>query len=341
MQSCSLRNGYARNEAVKRGGVVLMLAATLAAGGVHAAEQVERADDAARPAKESAKESKTELDSKLQEAQKRLQRAASEVAALSAEIAGQVMEGVAKSFADMPRRTVIGVQLQPGADAGGARVQDVSPGGPAEQAGIRAGDVIVAVNGKDVKGQAAARDVVRLLRDVAPDSKVKVRVMRDGKPKDFDVIARPFDPHTFAYQTDAPPGFNPIPYIDPAPFAGRYGPFNYTYGFHDELEGMELTALTPQLGHYFGTDKGVLVLRAPQNDAFKLQDGDVILTIDGRTPTSGSHITRILRSYQPGEKLTLRVMRDRKPVDLEVTLPDSSRNRRTRATRVDVDAQPL
>jgi len=48
----------------------------------------------------------------------------------------------------------------------------------------------------------------------------------------------------------------------------------------------------------------------------------VILSIDGRKPTSGSHATRILRSYQPGEKIALRVMRQKKPLDLNVTLPE-------------------
>ena len=83
---------------------------------------------------------------------------------------------------------------------------------------------------------------------------------------------------------------------------------------------------------YFGTDKGVLVVRAPENDVFKLQDGDVILSDRRARADNGSHVTRILRSYQPGEKLTMRVMRDRKPLDIEVTLPES-RSRRTRAAQ--------
>jgi len=85
---------------------------------------------------------------------------------------------------------------------------------------------------------------------------------------------------------------------------------------------MELATLTPRLGSYFGTDKGVLVVRAPPEGALQLQDGDVILAIDGRVPTSGSHATRILGSYQPGEKVTLRILRQHKPLQLEATLPE-------------------
>jgi S1-C subfamily serine protease len=56
------------------------------------------------------------------------------------------------------------------------------------------------------------------------------------------------------------------------------------------------------------------------------------VSIDGREPTSGSHITRILSSYQPGEQLTLRVMRDRKAQDIVVTIPERTRQGRVRTT---------
>jgi hypothetical protein len=90
---------------------------------------------------------------------------------------------------------------------------------------------------------------------------------------------------------------------------------------------MELATLTPQLGRYFGSDKGVLVVRAPVDGALKLEDGDVILAIDGREPLNGSHATRILASYQPGEKLTLRIMRLHKTLDVETTLPEKGGHR--------------
>ena len=76
---------------------------------------------------------------------------------------------------------------------------------------------------------------------------------------------------------------------------------------------------------YFGTDKGVLVVRAPTGGAPKLEDGDVILAIDGRQPTSGSHATRILGSYQPGEKITLRILRRHKTLEIEATLRAGTR----------------
>jgi PDZ domain len=64
------------------------------------------------------------------------------------------------------------------------------------------------------------------------------------------------------------------------------------------------------------------VVQAPENDAFKLEDGDVLQAIDGRKPEDGGHALRILRSYKSGEKLNLTVLRQRKPVTLAVTMPE-------------------
>jgi hypothetical protein len=89
------------------------------------------------------------------------------------------------------------------------------------------------------------------------------------------------------------------------------------------FEGMELADLSPALGQYFGTTQGVLVIRVPHDGEFlKLQDGDVILSLDGRVPENGSHAARILRSYQPGEKIRLKVMRQKKTLELDATLPE-------------------
>src|SRR5690606_24432797 len=87
------------------------------------------------------------------------------------------------------------------------------------------------------------------------------------------------------------------------------------------LDGMEFATVSSRLGRYFGVVSGVLVVRAGNGAPFELQDGDVIMTIDGRAPTTAQHAGRILRSYQPGEKVKLRVQRDRKAVDIETTAP--------------------
>lgn len=66
---------------------------------------------------------------------------------------------------------------------------------------------------------------------------------------------------------------------------------------------------------------GVRVASATGDAPFGLRDGDVILAIDGRNPADGPHAARILRSYRSGERVKLRLQRDRQVIELDITAP--------------------
>jgi len=274
-----------------------------------------------------------DLDAQLEDARRRLQEAARQVAELAAE-RGQLVMRQYSTFVNGPERAVIGVQLENPGGGDGARVTEVSPGGPAAEAGIRAGDVITAVNGSEVKGANAARQVARTVRSLKPESKVRIEVTRNGKAQHFTLTTRSgpgfefFGPGFEGPEAPPVPGAPAAPAV-PAPPAFSFGPGSMFLA-QGPLANMELATLTPRLGSYFGTDKGILVVRAPEDGALKLQDGDVILSIDGRVPESGPHATRILASYQPGEKIDLRIVRERKRMDIATTMPERPQRLRNR-----------
>jgi serine protease Do len=66
----------------------------------------------------------------------------------------------------------------------GALVQDVSPGSPAERAGLRAYDIIVAFNDTKVNDDEA---LIRWVSGRAPGTPVTIRVLRDGREQTFVV----------------------------------------------------------------------------------------------------------------------------------------------------------
>jgi S1-C subfamily serine protease len=245
------------------------------------------------------------MNAELESARRRLEEATREVARLSEQMSGMVIDSVMPGV--LGGRAIIGVQLDARSDSQGARVREVSPGGPAAEAGMRPGDVIISVNGTSVAGAAPATQVSRLLREVKPDSQVHLRALREGTPREFVLTART-GPALLAAAG--------------LPDLSKLSDMEGGYLFRRPLVDMELATLTPQLGSYFGTDKGVLVVRAPSDGALKLEDGDVILAIDGRVPESGSHATRILSSYQPGEKIDLKVLRQHKTIELPSTVPE-------------------
>ena len=126
----------------------LTLAALLAfAASAGAAEQsAKSADDDAK--------SQAELERKLAEARKRLDEAAREVANLSMSMSDDMVPHIRRFVMNGPR-AVLGINLGTNDEAkgGGVEVVSVSPGGAAERAGLKAGDVLTQINGKALKSQ--------------------------------------------------------------------------------------------------------------------------------------------------------------------------------------------
>ncbi len=263
------------------------------------------------------------LEKRLEDAQQRLEQAAREVAALSAEAGGPQGMREFQMLMPSPRRAMLGVNLggtEP--NGSGVKVNGVSPGGAAAEAGVKAEDVIVAIDAKPV---ATDRDLVTAMKDVEPGQKVALDLRRAGKPVKVTVIARPMDQVFFAgpaMMAAGMPRVHPLPPIPPLPPMAEMAMVRGHHWLLDGWSDAELVTVTPSLGRYFGTDKGVLVARAPSDDALGLQDGDVIVAIGGREPQNGPHAMRILRSYQPGESVEIRVLRDRKSQTLKATVPD-------------------
>jgi len=78
------------------------------------------------------------------------------------------------------------------------------------------------------------------------------------------------------------------------------------------LAELELAPINPDLGRYFGTSEGILVIRAPGDSPLGLQGGDVILAVDGRAPSGPAHLLRILRTYAPSEQIRFDIIRMKK-----------------------------
>jgi putative serine protease PepD len=79
-----------------------------------------------------------------------------------------------------------GVQIDPRTDGGsGALVGDVVVGSAADKAGIEVGDVVIAVDGSSISGQAG---LVATIRDLVPGDQTTVSLMRDGTPLEVTLV---------------------------------------------------------------------------------------------------------------------------------------------------------
>jgi membrane-associated protease RseP (regulator of RpoE activity) len=260
---------------------------------------------------------RAELEKELAEARTELDQAAREVADLSRQLYGGESGDVMRFVHGGPQGSMLGVNIGSGtAREEGVEVVGVSPGGPAEQAGIKTGDVLVAVDGQALRRtgeRTASAQLVDFMRGVQPGRAVKVEYLRDGKRRSTSVTTAPAEPPIVRVIRERLSG----PLGEEMEWLGREGMMGPPPGFR----ALELVPVTPKLGSYFGTDRGLLVVRAPAGKGLPLEDGDVLQTIDGRTPDSPGHAFRILNSYQPGEKVKLGVLRQRKQLVLEAAIP--------------------
>ncbi|NPA17412.1 Do family serine endopeptidase [Persephonella sp.] len=96
------------------------------------------------------------------------------------------------------KRSKIGVLIQPltpelakhfGVKKG-VLVSQVIKGGPAEKAGIKSGDIIIAVNDKPV---SKVSQLQKYIMRNPPGTKIKITVIRDGKKKDIYVVTTSWD----------------------------------------------------------------------------------------------------------------------------------------------------
>ncbi len=234
---------------------------------------------------------------------------------------------------------VVNTAKNPATDKYGAKVDAVTPGGPAEKAGIKAGDIITKFNGTSLAGVSApdvddsgpGMRLVDLAHELDPGDTVRVEYRRGSDTKTATLVAE--DLGGYAWSGVLPRVAIPSPRFEveelgPLSLLGEGNRFAFCFG--DSWCDLDLVTLNPDLGEYFGTREGILVVKAPADSALPLKSGDVILSIGGRKPTSPAHAMRILRSYDTGEAVSIEIMRHERRQTLSWTVPDRPARERRR-----------
>jgi serine protease Do len=180
--------------------------------------------------------------------------------------------------------------------ARGALVTDVTPGSPAEKAGIIRGDVIRKVNGYEVK------DTVALVNRIAESdigSNLTIDLVRDGESKTVmaQVIEQPADLAARLNRNQNAP--DPSPNSQNAVFAG-----------------IEVKNLTPQLrsqANVPASVNGVIVTRVDPSSgvAQELRPGDVIEQINRQPVANVDEFQRIVSRLDPDRPVMVGMARNR------------------------------
>lgn len=235
--------------------------------------------------------------------------------------------GVQRSDSDSEGegRAFLGVHLEEETEdpEGGARVAGVVPDSAAEKAGLRSGDVIQKIDDKVVRGPLGLAESLR--KHTAGD-RVQITVSRDSKDVVLDA--------ELGDRSDALK-HRLAPLANLGEWGERFGEhmgqlgehFAHAYAFGDRPRlGVQLVELTPELREHLGGDreKGVLVSKVLDDmpaQAAGIRVGDLIVAVEDDEITDSGELVEALRE-RAGQQFSIRVIRDRRPVTLEVSLPD-------------------
>lgn len=197
-------------------------------------------------------------------------------------------------------RGYLGVTIQD-ADAGlarsfklpgtkGALVSSVGEGSPAQKAGLRDGDFIVAVDGRAVENVNDLRNRVAAIR---PGTSAKVELYRDGRKRTVTVKIGQQPADLASAFAEGSPG------ASGSEMADRFG--------------LKVATMGEQYAAKFGLDKkteGAVILSVdPGSDAADegLEPGNVITHVQGKKVTSADDLTRALAAKDAQKGVRLRV----------------------------------
>lgn len=213
-------------------------------------------------------------------------------------------------------------------------VVDVAPAGPAERAGIRLQDHLLALDGVPLR---TADQLAAALAAIAPGSTVKAAVGRGARIDEMAIqaAARPVRPQAREWQSAEPakpaappvarqaPSFAPKPATAPAPTAAAPAPFDPSAAIPGPAPRVEDTVskgrtalgvrtlpVDPAIQARFNLPEpaGALVIGVvhdlPASKA-GVPPGSVIVALDNRPVRSPSELTRLVTSGPVGKPMTL------------------------------------
>jgi serine protease Do len=169
----------------------------------------------------------------------------------------------------------------------GALVTSVEKDGPADKAGIEAGDILLKVDGKAVEKSA---DLPRLIGGIKPGARTALQLFRRGSTKDISVTVVEFEPEKPVKRAAAEAGSAPSP---------AKSVLGITVSDIGDAQKKELRV------------RGGVKVDAVEGAAAKagVREGDVILSVDNTEIVDGKQFAAVAGKAEKAKAVTLLVRR--------------------------------
>ncbi len=212
--------------------------------------------------------------------------------------------GVSIGLVDQKMADALGMK-----EAKGVMVQALVADGAARAAGIKEGDVILTVDGREVNRQNELQSYIATRH---PGDEVTLKVFRDGKTFEKKVVLRPRQPEPEIARGE---GEKPAERE-----ATADSPRSVTF---DNL-GFGVRALTSAEAKALNGEKGVIVADVkPYGEAASrsIRKDDIILEADRKEVASPADLKRIIEGRKAGESVLFRVKRDNTTAFIALQIP--------------------
>jgi membrane-associated protease RseP (regulator of RpoE activity) len=206
----------------------------------------------------------------------------------------------------------------------GVLIDEVVADSPADEGGLEAGDVIIAIAGEEIEG---LKGLSRAIHRHEPGDEVAITVLRQGDRRELMVTLGERKKRSFTVWTDKEVEKNVQAWIGDEG-EGKVFTWKDEDGKHQiTIDGLGLSGLDRGfLGIVPGEDEdesGVvideLVDDGPAEKA-GLRAGDRIVSLDDERIATSSELHEFLEDTDPGETLQVKVVRDGRKKEYEVTL---------------------
>lgn len=198
----------------------------------------------------------------------------------------------------------------------GVLISGVEEDSPADEAGLKDGDVIVAFNGKKVDDPDDLRDLVQ---DTEPGEKVEIELVRDGKSKTLTLTVGEWpDESSWFSLGDL--------YFDEGKVGRHFDNLVYAFSPKPRL-GVEVAELNDDLAGYFKTKAGdgVLVLKVNEESVAEdagVKAGDVVVQVGDEDVSSVDELRESVEDYEEGDEFAIHVIRKGKKKTLTATMDE-------------------
>jgi len=200
----------------------------------------------------------------------------------------------------------------------GVLISNLAGGGPAEQAGLKRGDLVLSLDGRKMESENEFR---QFLNEKKPGDVIQVKMMRKGRERSIKV--------TLGDRSDFEAAVSPMPAVpSQPPWRDPQTPKALTPAYPTEgFLGITASDLTIRQKERHKIEEGACVEEITEESPAEkagLKAGDIVTAFDGKPVVDADDLYQKIRTSKPGREVPIEILRRGERQTVNITLADRS-----------------